>query len=71
MLISSSIIYMYHRVGKGRGETARVSLLSQLESPVHYNFSGDGYFGNTTVARCPSMVFRHGNKNALSLELYY
>jgi hypothetical protein len=39
----------HHRGGKGRGESARVSLPYQLES-IH-NFSSDGYLGYTTVAR--------------------
>jgi hypothetical protein len=57
-----------HRGGKGRGETARMSLTSQLEHTPQLSSRG---LLRIHLLLCPSKIFRHGNKNTLFLVMVY
>jgi hypothetical protein len=57
-----------HRGGKGRGETVRMSLPSQLERTPQLSTRG---LLRVHLLLCPSKIFRHGNKNTLFLVMVY
>jgi hypothetical protein len=57
-----------HRVGKGRGETARMSLPSQLERTSQLSW---WRLHGVCQLLCPSKIFRHGNKKTLFLGRVY
>ncbi len=52
-------VSFYHRVGKGRGEIARISLPSQLERTTQLGWWG---LHRVHLLLCPVKNFRHGNK---------
>jgi hypothetical protein len=57
----------YHRGEKGI-EEKKGGVFCPLSWIVHYNFAGDGYI-ESTMLLCQSKIFRHGNKNTLSLVM--